>query len=131
MCPGNDELADLASKIESVLNAADLSAFSEFLHPEVTWGAPGDDVHGCHNRNEVIAWYNRARSEGMAGQVTEVVLGNEALLVGLRVTGTEEAEEAGGVAQRWQVLRVRGGQVVDIRGYPDRTEAAVMAGVSS
>lgn len=130
MCPTDNELSHLASKVEAGLNAADLSAFSELLDPQVRWAAPGDDVWGCHNRDEVIAWYNRARAEGMAGQVTEVVLGDDALLVGLRVKGTEEARHAGGVAERWQVLRVRGGRVVDIRGYPDRSEAAVQAGVS-
>jgi ketosteroid isomerase-like protein len=130
MCPSDSPLADLASKVEVVLNSADLSAFSELLDPDVTWGAPGDTVWGCHNRDEVIAWYNRARAEGMAGEVTEVVIGNDALLVGLRVSGTGEAEEAGGVARRWQVLRVRDGRVVDIRGYPDRSEAATQAGVA-
>ena len=130
MSPGRNDLADLASKVETVLSSADLSAFSELLDPAVTWGPPGDEVSGCHNRAEVIAWYQRARSEGMAGDVTEVVLGEDALLVGLRVTGTQEARDAGGVAERWQVLRVRGGRVVDIRGYPDRDEAAIQAGVS-
>jgi ketosteroid isomerase-like protein len=67
----------------------------------------------------------------MAGEVTEVVVGDGALLVGLRVTGTEEAPETGGIAERWQVLRIRDGRVVDIRGYPDRTEAATQAGVAS
>lgn len=77
----------------------------------------------------MIAWYDRARRKGMAGHVTEVVAGDDALLVGLQVTGTGEADAAGGVAERWQVLRVRGGRVVDIRGYPDRTEAAKQAGI--
>jgi ketosteroid isomerase-like protein len=130
MCPDDSDLAHLASTFEAVLNSVDLSAFSELLDPEGTWGAPGDEVWGCHNREEVIAWYNRARADGMAAQVTEVVQGDGALLVGLRVMGTEEANEVGGVAERWQVLRVRGGRVVDIRGYPDRSEAAVQAGVS-
>lgn len=123
------DLTSLASKVETVLNAADLSAFSELLDPGVTWGPPGDDLSGCHNRDEVIAWYNGARAQGMSGQVTEVVIGGDALLVGLRVTGTEEANEAGGFAERWQVLQVRGGRVVDIRGYSNRSEAAASAGV--
>ena len=131
MHPRDDDLADLASKIPVALNTADLSGFSELLDPRVTWGPPGDGVSGCHNRAEVVAWYNRVRAEGMAGEVTEVVVGDGALLVGLRVTRTGEAQEAGGIAERWQVLRVRGGRVVDIRGYPDRTDAAAQAGTPS
>jgi len=125
------DLAALASKVQDVLNAADLSAFSDLLDPNVTWGPPGDQVSGCHSRDEVIAWYNRARHKGMAGRVTEVIVGDGALLVGLRVTGTGEAQEAGDVAERWQVLRIRNGRVIDIRGYPDRTEAATQAGVGA
>jgi SnoaL-like domain len=131
MATSTSELAELASKVQEVLNAADLSAFSDLLDPGVRWGPPGDEVSGCHSRDEVIAWYSRARAEGMAGHVTEVIVGDGALLVGMRVTGTGEAREAGGVAERWQVLRIRNGRVVDIRGYPDRTEAATQAGLGA
>lgn len=130
MAIDSGDLADLASKVKDALSVADLSAFSDLLDPDVTWGPPGDDVSGCHNRDQVIAWYNRARADGMNGQVTEVHLGDNALLVGLRVTGTQEAQDSGGATDRWQVLRVRNGRVVDIRGYPDRLEAAGQAGVA-
>lgn len=125
------EIVDLASKVEAALNAADLSAFAALLDPDVNWGPPGDAVSGCHNRAQVVTWYERARAGGMSGQVTEVVAGEGVLLVGLRVEGTEEARQAGGVAERWQVLRVRQGRVVDIRGYPDRGAAAAAAGIAS
>ena len=51
------------------------------------------------------------------------------LLVGLDVTGTPAAREAGGTAQRWQVLAVSGDRITDIRGFDDRAKAAVRAGV--
>lgn len=130
MSPTQDDLAELAARIPVVLDSADLSAFSELLDPGVRWGAPGDDQWGCHNRDQVVAWYDRARAQGMAGRVTEVMVGDGALLVGLEVTGTGEADAAGGTAERWQVLRVRHGLVFDIRGYADRGEAAMEAGVT-
>ena len=129
MSKEREDLADLAGQIRAALTSTDLSRFEQFLDPGVTWGPPGDAVSGCQNRDEVIAWYNRARAEGMAGRVTEVVAGVDALLVGLRVTGTPAAIEEGGEAERWQVLRVRNGRVVDIRGFPDRAEAAAEARV--
>jgi hypothetical protein len=49
--------------------------------------------------------------------------------VGLDVTGTLTAREAGGTAQRWQVLTVSGSRITDIRGFGDRMEAAARAGV--
>jgi hypothetical protein len=61
--------------------------------------------------------------------VTEVTAGAGTLLVGLEVTGTPAAREAGGAAERWQVLTVRGDRIADIRGFGDRKVAAVRAGV--
>jgi hypothetical protein len=34
----------------------------------------------------------------------------------------------GGTARRWQVLTLRGNRIADIRGFEDRTAAAVRAG---
>ena len=108
----------------------DLSAFGDLLDPDVSWGAPDDPVSGCHNRDQVIAWYNRARAQGMEGRVCEVAAGADALLVGTEVRGTQEADDAGGTVERWQVLKIRDGKVYDIRGYTDRHEAATQAGVT-
>jgi hypothetical protein len=58
-----------------------------------------------------------------------VTAGPGTLLVGLDVTGTPAAREAGGTAQHWQVLTVKGGRIIDIRGLGDRTEAAARGGV--
>ena len=48
---------------------------------------------------------------------------------GLEVTGTPMARQAGGAAQRWQALTLRGGRIVDIPGFDDRAAAAGRAGV--
>ena len=61
--------------------------------------------------------------------VTEVTAGPGTLLVGLYVTGTPTAREAGGTVRRRQVLTVSGGRITDIRGFGDRTQAAARAGV--
>lgn len=50
-------------------------------------------------------------------------------LVGLEVTGTPAAREAGGAAERWQVLTLRGDRIADIRGFDYRAAAAARAGV--
>jgi hypothetical protein len=126
-----DGLSDLAVRVRAALSASDVSPFEQLLDPAVTWGPPDDPASGCHNREEVVAWYNRARAAGMAGEVIEVSVGEGALLVGVRVTGTPDAIAAGGSTERWQVLQVCNGSVVDIRGFPDRAEPAARAGISS
>ena len=71
----------------------------------------------------------RRGAAGVRAVVTEVTAGTGTLLVGLEVTGTPAAREAGGAAGRWQVLTVKGDRIADIRGFDDRATAAARAGV--
>jgi len=120
----------LGERIRAVLDSADLAGFAELLAPDVRWGAPDSHDADCRSREEVVAWWSRGRQAGARARVTEIVPGAGAFLVGLAVTGTREAEQNGGTAQRWQVLRVESGQIVDIRGFDDRHQAALHAAVS-
>jgi len=123
-------LSDIASRVRAALESADLAQFRDLLDPNATWGPPDDPASGCHNRDEVLAWYQRARDEGVRATVTEVTVGAGKLLVGLKVTGSPAAADQGGQADRWQVLTLRGGRVTDVRGFDDRDEAAARAGLT-
>lgn len=120
MTMGMDEIAVLVGR---ALAAEDLAAFTELLDPAVTWGAPGAHNPSCKNRNQVLAWYQRGRDAGVRGSVFDVEVFGDRLLVSMSVRGTENANERGGAALRFQVLTVRSGKVVDIVGFDDKTEA--------
>ena len=127
-----DDSAVLAGRVRSALESGDLDAIRDLLDPGARWGAPeGPSDSDCRNRDQVIAWWARARAAGARAVVTEVTAGAGTLLVGLEVTGTSAAGEAGGAGGRWQVLTVRGDRIADIRGFDDRTAAAARAGVPS
>jgi len=127
--PKDPVVNDIVERIRSAIDTADLEEFADLLHPDVTWG-PGDhSSSGCHNRREVLKWYRRARAAGRRGRVTEVVVGEGKLLVGLEVAERPEAFQQGEDTNRWQVLTLREGRVVDIRGFEDRDAAASSAGV--
>jgi ketosteroid isomerase-like protein len=122
--------AGLSRRVRLALESGDLDAVRDLLDPGARWGAPeGPGDSDCQNRDQVLAWWARARAAGVRAVVTEVTAGPGTLLVGLEVTGTAEASEAGGAAQRWQVLTVRGDRITDIRGFGDRAAAAGRAGV--
>ena len=122
--------AVLAGRVRYALESGDLDAIRDLLDPDARWGAPeGPGEYDCRNREEVIAWWAGARAAGVRAVVTEVTAGPGALLVGLEVTGTPAAGEAGGAAERWQVLTVKGDRIADIRGFEDRATAAARAGV--
>jgi hypothetical protein len=123
-------LAALTERVRFALESGDLDAIGELLDPGARWGAPeGPSDADCHNRDQVIAWWAGARAAGAQAVVTEVTAGAGTLLVGLDVTGTPAAREAGGAIQRWQVLTVRGDRITDIRGFDNRAAAADRAGV--
>ncbi len=125
-----DEPAALAGLVRSALESGDLDDIRDLLDPAARWGAAeGPGEFDCRNRDEVIAWWAGARAAGARAVVTEVTAGAGTLLVGLEVTGTPTADEADGAVERWQVLTVQGGRIVDIRGYSDWMAAAARAGV--
>jgi hypothetical protein len=124
-----EAIASLAQQVKVALESADLSVLGRLLDPDVHWGAPGDAAPSCQNRKQVLAWYERGRIAGVRARVSEVVvLGHQMILVGLAVTGNEAADENGGEVERWQVMTVRGGRVVDIVAYDERSEAVAWAG---
>ena len=122
--------AAFAGRVRSALESGDLDAIRDLLAPSARWGAPEGPGDGdCRDRDEVIAWWAGARAAGARATVTEVVAGTGKLLVGLDVSGTDAARDAGGSVRRWQVLTVDRNRVTDIRGFEDRAEAAARAGV--
>jgi hypothetical protein len=122
--------AALAGRVRSALESGDLDALRDLLDPGARWGPPeGPGDADCRNRDQVIAWWASARATGALAVVTEVTAGAGTLLVGLEVTGTAAAREAGGTAGRWQVLTVKGDRITDIRGFDNRPAAAARAGV--
>jgi hypothetical protein len=114
---------EIALLVRQALLVEDLSAFSELLDPNVTWGARGARRPTCTNRNQVLAWYQRGREAGVTGSVHEIEVLDDRLLVSMTVRGTETAQERGGEALRFQVLTIRNGKVVDIAGFDEKVEA--------
>jgi hypothetical protein len=127
MLQQNQGMEDIARRVRMALDTSDLTAFRELLDPDVKWGAPHDRNPSCRNREQVIAWYERGKSSGVEGRVSEIEILGECLLVSLTVRGTQAAEERGGSALRWQVQTVRNGLVIDIVGFDDRNDAIAYA----
>ena len=122
--------AALTERVRFALESGDLDAIRNLLDPGARWGAPdGPNDADCRNRDQVMSWWASARAAGARAVVTEVAVGAGTLLVGLKVTGTPAAREAGGPVERWQVLSVLGDRIADIRGFDDRKAAAARAGV--
>jgi SnoaL-like domain len=91
------EAAELTERVRLALESSDLDAIRDLLDPGARWGAAeGPREADCQNRDQAVAWWASARAAGARAVVTEVTAGTGTLLVGLEVTGTPAAREAGG-----------------------------------
>ncbi|HEX4862695.1 MAG TPA: nuclear transport factor 2 family protein [Acidimicrobiales bacterium] len=120
---------ELAPMTRRALESGDLEGYADILDPNVRWGAPGDAAPPCQNRRQVLEWYGRGREQGRRATVLEVVPAGDKVLVSMMVSTPDEAGQIR-ESQRWQVLTVGGGLVVDIRGYDIRDQALAAAGIS-
>ncbi|MGO9198452.1 MAG: nuclear transport factor 2 family protein [Acidimicrobiales bacterium] len=130
----------LSLQVRRALEEADLAAYCDLLDPNVTWGPPGSPSPPCRTREQVLAWYQRGKDDGTRARVAEVVVSGDRILIGLEVAslsaagliaaGRPAATRAGGEANRWQVLTVGGGRIVDIVGFERRSDAAARAGLA-
>jgi hypothetical protein len=117
------QMEQLAGQVQAALQTADLTGYWELLDPDVTWGAPDDMTPSCRNRDQVLAWYRSGRAKGARATITETVVRNEKILVGLSVFDGQSSSDSNDVANRRQILTVKKGLVIDIRGFEEREDA--------
>ena len=117
---------EIGERVRAALNDADLRTVRDLLDADVQWGPPGDSGWGCHNRAEVLDWFQQALNSGVRAEVSELVVRDGKLLIGLRVRGRGAATATD---ERWQVMTLRAGRIVDIRGFEERVAAAAFAGM--
>jgi len=114
---GTGMMADIARHLEAAYRDFDLDLLGSLLHPQVHWTGL------CNNRAQVLDWYRGLLADGTLPAVQSVEVDRDAVVV--RLTLTRQAEGARPVPpqQAYQVFTVDAGQIVDIRGYPDRRGA--------
>lgn len=120
----------VAARLPAAFASRDLAAYGALLDPNVRWGGAEDTPETCHSSSEVLSRLAEMINSGMHAQVIEATPGAGAVLLGLRLRHPVR----GGFAREhrlYQVLRLRGGLISDIRAYPSRAAAAAEAGVGS
>jgi ketosteroid isomerase-like protein len=118
----------VAAQLRAAFESRDLAALGAVLDDDVRWGGEEDTAETCHSRAQVLERLAQQRANGVQTGVIEVVPGHHAVLLGLTVK-----RPVGGDFSRehnvYQVLSLRKGRVVDIRGYPERATAVARAGI--
>jgi hypothetical protein len=117
----------VATRLREAFEAGDLALLEPLLHPDVRWGGEEDTPQTCHSRSDVLAWYRRLHAAGLRARVTETVVRDQAVVVGVELTGPERGLYGERPNQVFQVFRLSAGLVTDIRGYPHRALALKVA----
>jgi hypothetical protein len=113
---------DFTARLRSALESSDLDAYAALLAEDVRWGDT------CNSRADVLKHLLGRRAAGIETTLVEFSPGDTAVLVGFTV---KDASHSGSTHERsvYQVLGLRDRLIIDISGYPSRTEAAEHAGL--
>ncbi|MGH9082977.1 MAG: ankyrin repeat domain-containing protein, partial [Acidimicrobiales bacterium] len=114
---GTGVMAEVARHLEAAFRDEDLDLLGSLLHPDVTWTGL------CHNSAQVLDWYRGFQAEGTLATVNSAEVDRDAVVLGLSVSRRAEGARPVPSQQLYQVFTVDGGEIVDIRFYPDRASA--------
>ena len=122
MPPSNVEL------VRSGWDAAargDLDAVGELLAPDVRWHGAGDEVSGCHGREEALQFMRDAMSRGIrVSLIAARDLGGDRVMALLQRNLPREDDQPGERPQpHAEIVTVRDGKIAEMVVYPTPEEA--------
>jgi ankyrin repeat protein len=114
---GTGVMAEIARHLEAAYRERDLDVLGSLLHPQVRWTGL------CRDRAQVLDWYRGLLAEGTVATVEGVEVDRDAVVLGLSVARSAEGARPAPAQRLYQVFSIQDEQVIEIRGYPDRTSA--------
>ena len=114
---GTGVMADVAQHLEAAYRHLDLELLGSLLHPEVRWSGL------CNTSAQVLDWYRQSLADGTRPTVESVEVDRDAVMLGITLSRPAEGARPAPAERLYQVFTVGNGEVVEIRGYPDRASA--------
>ena len=114
---GTGVLGDIARHLAAAYRDLDLELLGSLLHPEVQWTGL------CRNSADVLDWYRRALADGIRPAVQSAEVDRDAVVLGMTVSRQAVGARPAPPERVYQVFTVDDGQIIEIRGYPDRARA--------
>jgi ankyrin repeat protein len=114
---GSGVMAEIAGHLEAAYRERDLDVLGSLLHPQVRWTGL------CHDRAQVLDWYQGLLAEETIATVESVEVDRDAVVLGLSVARHAEGARPAPAQRLYQVFSIEDDQVIEIRGYSDRTSA--------
>jgi ankyrin repeat protein len=114
---GSGVMADVAQHLEAAYRNLDLELLGSLLHPQVRWSGL------CNTSAQVLDWYRQSLADGTRPAVESVEVDRDAVVLGITLSRPAEGARPAPAERLSQVFKVYDGEVIEIRGYPDRASA--------
>jgi ankyrin repeat protein len=114
---GSGMVDDIARHLVAAYRTLDIELLGSLLHPDVRWSGQ------CNTSAEVLDWYRRLLADSTQATVDSVEVDRDAVVMGLSVSGQAEGARPAPAERVFQVFTVQNDEIVEIRGYPDRSSA--------
>jgi Ankyrin repeats (many copies) len=114
---GTGPMADVAQHLEAAYRDLDLELLGSLLHPQVQWSGL------CNTSAQVLGWCRQGLADGTRPTVESVEVDRDAVVLGLTLSRPAVGARAAPAESLCQVFTVGNGEVIEIRGYPDRASA--------
>jgi len=114
---GSGVMADVAQHLEAAYRNLDLELLGSLLHPRVRWSGL------CNTSAEVLDRYRQNLSDGTRPTVESAEVNRDAVVLGITLSRPAAVTGPAPTERLYQVFTVENGEVIEIRGYPDRGSA--------
>ena len=110
-------MADIARHLQTAYRTLDLDLLGSLLHPQVQWTGL------CNTSAQVLDWYRQSLADGARPTVEGAEVDRDAVLLGITLSWPAEGARPAPPERLYQVFTVSNGEIIEIRGYPDRASA--------
>jgi ankyrin repeat protein len=114
---GSGVMADVAQHLVAAYRSLDLELLGSLLHPQVRWSGL------CDTSAQVLDWYRQGLADGTRPTVESAEVDRDAVVLGITLSRPAEGARPAPAERLYQVFKVDNGEVIEIRGYPDRASA--------
>jgi SnoaL-like domain len=121
---------DLATRLQTALNARDLDALSSLLATDARWGEDPQGDGFCHDRHDILGRFQQLIDEGVQARINETTTGPRGIAVRLHVDWPDPEDRQRPELQTvYMAYLVVDGLISEIHGQDD--EDSALAAISS
>jgi ankyrin repeat protein len=114
---GTGVMADVAQHLAAAYRHLDLELLGSLLHPRVQWSGL------CNTSAQVLDWHRQSLAGGTRPTVESVEVDRDAVVLGITLSAPADGARPAPAERLYQVFTVGNGEVIEMRGYPDRASA--------